>query len=137
MSVLSPPSSANVLSPPASADRRSPWTAQSQPRNPLSQRLYKVLHTNYDDEATKSALRTISAVYASQTASKGKQVIKEDGSVDVDSSLNELAVEPVLGESAARARKHLRRDMEQKLAEGSQKFLQIFGQVNEAIMLLL
>lgn len=38
---------------------------------------------------------------------------------------------PPPGETAAKARKNLRRDIERKLAEGSQKFLKAFGEVNE------
>jgi len=42
-----------------------------------------------------------------------------------------IDMENVAGESAARARKNLRRDMENKLAEGSRQFLKAFGEVDQ------
>lgn len=35
------------------------------------------------------------------------------------------------GQSAATARKHLKKDVEKKLAEGSRKFLDAFGEVDQ------
>jgi hypothetical protein len=105
-------------------------------------RLYKVLSTNFEDAATKEALQTLSDLYAQST--KGKEPIKladefedddiEDISQDsagVTANLSQLAVEAVPGEIAARARKHLRRDMEKKLAEGSRQFLNALGEVDQ------
>ena len=89
----------------------------SQPRNPVSLRLYKVLSTNYDDEDTRQALGTLSDLYATP---KGEDTI-----------------ESVPGESAAKARKYLRRDMENRLTEGSRKFLEALGEVDSVRSLFL
>uniref|UniRef100_A0A8H7Y3X8 Conserved oligomeric Golgi complex subunit 6 n=1 Tax=Psilocybe cubensis TaxID=181762 RepID=A0A8H7Y3X8_PSICU len=115
-------------------DRKASWTPQT--RNPVSARLYKVLSTNFDDEDTRQALRTLSDLYATP---KGKEIqpsIEEADdellqdtsgtSVSNDSALIEL----VPGELAARARRNLRRDMENQLAEGSKKFLEALGEVD-------
>ncbi|KAF7306576.1 E3 ubiquitin-protein ligase PEP5 [Mycena indigotica] len=98
--------------------------SRAQARNPIALRLYKVLGTNFDDETTREALYTLSELYA--TPVKGKDAPEEE--------LNEEALtECVPGESAARARKNLRRDMEQKLAEGSQQFLATFAEVDQRL----
>lgn len=145
MSVRSPP-----LSP--KNTRQDSSKANSHARNPVSLRLYKVLGTNFNDEATKEALRTLSDLYSSQTAAsslKGKEVQREaddlyddDDDAEDDGPLSKAAVnsntsgtstfvELVPGESAAKARKNLRRDMENKLAEGSRQFLKAFGEVDQ------
>ena len=107
--------------------------AVSQPRNPVSLRLYKVLSTNYDDEDTRQALGTLSELYATPK-SKDTLVVAEDVDDEVfcdsvDASTTALA-ESVPGESAVKARKYLRRDMENKLTEGSKKFLEALGEVD-------
>ena len=107
MSVRSPPHSPKRPQQPSNK-------ANLHTRNIISPRLYKVLGTNFNDEATKEALRTLSDLYVLQTATSGTSTF----------------VELVPGESAARARKNLRRDMENKLAEGSRQFLRAFGEVD-------
>src|ERR1700722_6805184 len=92
----------------------------AQTRNPIALRLYKVLGTNFSDDATKEALRTISELYIPSTV-PGRG---DEG----------LEITP--GESAARARKNLRRDMENKLAEGSREFLKAFGEVDQVCLFL-
>ncbi|KAJ7814128.1 oligomeric complex COG6 [Mycena olivaceomarginata] len=89
----------------------------TQSRNPISLRLYKVLGTNFDDDATREALQTLSELYATSSTLKGKEILRN---VEED-------------ESAARARKNLRRDMERKLAEGSHQFLEAFGEVDQKL----
>lgn len=79
----------------------------------VSLRLYKVLSTNFDDGDTQQALGTLSELYGTVIA------------------------EGVPGESAAKARKYLRRDMENKLAEGSRKFLEALGEVDSVSRLFL
>ncbi|PPQ84070.1 hypothetical protein CVT26_013151, partial [Gymnopilus dilepis] len=124
---------------PTQADRKTSWTAQS--RFPASTRLYKVLSSNFDDEDTRQALWTLSELYA--TPAKGKEVKTapaEEAEDELDHEKADSAqpttaavptlVESVPGESAARARKNLRRDMEKKLAEGSKKFLDALGEVD-------
>ncbi|KAF7966770.1 hypothetical protein HWV62_37065 [Athelia sp. TMB] len=126
----------------------SPGAALTQ-RNPISLRLYKVLGTNFTDEATKEALRTLSDLYVlpPPTTSKADETqhdaddfdeddAEEDGSMQspffVPTGPDSFA-EAVPGESAVRARKNLRRDMENKLAEGSQQFLKAFGEVDQKL----
>ena len=133
---LMPLSMATMARPPAlSSESRVP--SSSAPKNPVSLRLYKVLSTRFDDESTREALQTLSELYT--TPSKGKEIAREeepeaDREDEVprptqakDASLKEL----IPGESAARARKHLRKDMESKLAEGSRAFLQAFAEVDQ------
>lgn len=116
--------------------------SSTQSRNPVALRLYKVLSTNFEDAATREALQTLSDLYT-PPSTRGKEPAKpideledEDDTEDVESdggsaTLNLLPVELVPGEIAARARKHLRRDMEKKLAEGSRQFLKALGEVDQ------
>ena len=107
--------------------------------NPISLRLYKVLGANYDDPGTKEALDTLSAFYA--TPATGSSVSRElNGREDAKSEADEDGLEATAdsrkmvytpSDTAVRARKSLRRDTEAKLAEGSQKFLKAFGEVDE------
>lgn len=116
-------------------------SSNPQARNPVSLRLYKILGTNFDDEATKGALQTLSDLYATSEAPKGKDVKRdaeymddEDDDTAAKSVVrvdNSLLIETLPGESAARARRNLRRDMENKLAEGSRQFLKAFGEVDQ------
>ena len=120
------------------------WTHQS--RNPVSSRLYKVLGTNFNDDATREALRTLSELYAPTFSGKG-----QDGKRDIDENDEDVEEEEITsgtpsfgqdnvlseaipGESAAKARKHLRRDMEKKLTEGSRQFLKAFGDVDQVCL---
>lgn len=112
----------------------------NQSRNPVSLRLYKVLGTNFDHEATREALQTLSELYAtSATTVKGKEIARSAEDDELDEELvrptgivaEELLTEAIPGESAARARKNLRRDMEKKLAEGSHQFLKAFSEVDQ------
>ncbi|KAF7320183.1 Conserved oligomeric Golgi complex subunit 6 [Mycena kentingensis (nom. inval.)] len=102
-------------------------------RNPVSLRLYKVLGTNFDDPATREALQTLSELYATpHPVLKHKDAFQpsEDDPFDDPPRLDNVPSEPA---SAARARRHLRKDMEQKLADGSQKFLAAFGEVDQRL----
>lgn len=131
-----------------SSPRSSTTRLTPQPRNPISLRLYKVLGTNFNDEATKEALRTLSDLYAAPASStgpiKGKDVQRDNDEVDDEeaeddvlwgkapmTTAGEAFVESVPGESAVKARKNLRRDMENKLAAGSRQFLKAFGEVDQ------
>lgn len=124
---------------PQSTDRKQ---SSAQTRNPVALRLYKVLSTNFEDTATREALQTLSDLYA-PLSTKGKEPVKlvdefedeDDIKDDIpDNSnlmVNQTSVELIPGEIATRARKHLRRDMEKKLAEGSRQFLKILGEVDQ------
>jgi conserved oligomeric Golgi complex subunit 6 len=139
-SPLSPPAIAHSLS-----ARSDGWNAQS--RNPISSRLYKVLGTTYNDEGTKEALRTLSDFYCSNKApissvsskktstNAWEDELEGEDDDDVLDLLKQVPSEHVAttapGEIAARARKNMRRDVERKLAEGSRKFLDAFGDVDQ------
>ena len=113
-----------------------------QPRNPVSLRLYKVLSTNFDDEDTRQALGTLSDLYATPKAKDTLAVVEElddevlNDPVDASCAPTVLA-ESVPGESAAKARRYLRRDMENRLTEGSRKFLEALGEVDSVRSLFL
>ncbi|KAG7452966.1 oligomeric complex COG6 [Guyanagaster necrorhizus] len=130
MPSLTPPTSST----PSVALRKTSTSAQS--RNPVSLRLYKVLGTNFDDEATKEALCTLSDLYATPSSRKGKVVQRgnDDDDDDDDTRVRSKdAAEMLPGEMAARARRNLRKDMEQKLAEGSRRFLAAFREVDQKL----
>jgi hypothetical protein len=154
-----------VFSPPAISSsssfgaRSDAWTSQT--RNPVSLRLYKVLGTKYDDEATKEALKTLSDFYAPTSSSTNTSTSATKGAVDAD-EWNESESEdegsdevprsgqqrPVPssqfaflkdrppGEVAAKARRNMRRDVEKRLADGSRKFLEAFGDVDQVCVCL-
>ena len=117
----------------------SSWTPQ--PRNPISLRLYKVLSTNFDDQATREALGTLSEVYASGNLSNSKEAqtttaVLEDGEFEDGRQGDGVVVEEeVPGELAARARKSMRKGMENKLMEGSQRFVEALMEVDEVCFL--
>ena len=107
----------------------------SQPRNPVSLRLYKVLSTNFDDEDTRLALGTLSDLYATPKGKDTPAVVEDiddevlNDSIDA-SNVPTMLAESIPGESAMKARKYLRRDMENRLTEGSRKFLEALGEVD-------
>jgi len=124
------PSTASVGVP---GERKASWTPQT--RNPVSLRLLSDLY------ATPSPP-------PSTTSNKGKEselqqavLVGEDGDDELVLHDGDMVpthvtpapavlVEDVPGESAARARKNLRRDMENQLAEGSREFLEALGEVD-------
>ncbi|KAF8329058.1 oligomeric Golgi complex subunit 6 [Amanita rubescens] len=129
------PSSSSTLSH-TSTDRQNASSTPTQGRNPITLRLYKILGTSFDDVATREALHTLSEFY-SQTSSSGDK--PPDSGVDGTDG-NEFGIMKksgpsgvVSGELAAKARKNFRRDMENKLAEGSQQFMKVLGEVNEKV----
>ncbi|KAF8526040.1 oligomeric complex COG6 [Hysterangium stoloniferum] len=124
---------------PSSLDQRGD-VPQSLAWNPISLRLYKVFGANYEDAGTREALDTLSIFYSTPPTTALSRDINED-----DDSGNEL-YENTLEDAphrrvamhtsrgvAAKARKNLRRDTEVRLAEGSQKFLTAFSEVDEKL----
>jgi conserved oligomeric Golgi complex subunit 6 len=118
--------------------------------NPISLRLNKVLGTNFNDKATREALETLSALYCppppATLTSTSSQVPSTPPPPTRTGAANTTTVggaglwnigkeglptETVPGESAARARKNLKVDMELKLAEESQRFLDAFEDVEQ------
>ena len=129
------------VSPAAVVDiNRRSQTASPSPlaRNPVSLRLYKVLGATFDDDATREALSTLSDLYA---PSGPTLVAKEDDAVlhdEIDEADGEKIKDvpsflrgALAGDTAVKARKHLRRDIESKLEEGSLRFLAAFGAVDQ------
>lgn len=121
-------------------------TSSPQPQNPIALRLYKVLGANFDDAATREALQTLSELYAPTSVlhppSKVKDVTRDGDDTHLDdiedtegqsrTAVNGVHVaEPLPGDIAARARRNLRRDVENRLAESSRKFLKAFGDVDK------
>jgi len=109
-----------------------------QSRNPVALRLYKVLNTNFDNEETRQALQTLSDIYASP---KSKEVLDVATVIDITEedagsetthapATHTVLVENAPGELAARARKNLRRDVENKLVDTSKNFLEALGEVD-------
>ena len=131
-----------TVSPAAAADiNRRSQTASPSPlaRNPVSLRLYKVLGATFDDDATREALSTLSDLYAPSgptlVAKEEDVVVSHD---DVDDADGERIKDvpsflrgTLAGDTALKARKHLRRDIESKLEEGSLRFLTAFGAVDQ------
>jgi conserved oligomeric Golgi complex subunit 6 len=107
--------------------------------NPISLRLYKVLGANYDDAGTREALDTLSTFYTtpalasptSKEADGGEDIISEADENGSEITARWQKVVSLPRDTAAKARKSLRRDTEERLAEGSQKFLRAFGEVDE------
>ena len=137
--MMSSSSSPTVANSSSQSPQRTRTTQTPQSRNPVAVRLYKVLNTKFDDEDTKQALQTLSQLYTSPVKAKEAQFTvaltdEEEEIVGQDIASpgipSATQFETVPGESAARARKNLRRDMENKLAEGSRKFLEALGEVD-------
>ncbi|KAG7088505.1 hypothetical protein E1B28_012492 [Marasmius oreades] len=123
----------------SSNEERKAYQTGTQSRNPIHLRLYKVLGTNFDDQATREALQTLSELYATNGSSTEGAAAGEDGRSRGESSLGKpspVYVESTPGETAARARKHLKRDMEKQLAEGSHQFLEVFKELDSRLATL-
>lgn len=102
----------------------------SSRHNPISLRIYKAIGTSFDDPSSRQALEIASSFYSpssSSTSSSGQagKNAPEEG----DDLLSRRTL--VKGQTAAMARKHLKRDVEAKLAGGSQRFLDAFGEVDK------
>jgi len=104
------------------------------------------LGTNFDDEGTRQALKTVSELYGPSSTAHPISRKPPKPSTDSDSDETEeqdtnvtqnafadtfLGSANIPGDTAARARKHLRRDVENKLTEASHKFLKAFGEVDQ------
>jgi hypothetical protein len=122
-------------------------TASPSPlaRNPVSLRLYKVLGATFEDEATREALSTLSDLYAPSGSSIVVSTTKEDtiglDGIDQGEAESVKDVPSFLrgappGDTAAKARKHLRRDIESKMEEGSLRFLAAFSVVDQVRIFL-
>ena len=138
-----PPQSPAPASSPSYLPSRNASAPVSAPqtRNPITIRLRKILGTNFTDEATSEALRTLSELYGTQSpipASCSKEPTTDDTDSDDDWDDENANAGPAAedrregsNETTSRARKNLHRDLENKLAQGSQQFLAAFSQVDQ------
>lgn len=97
-------------------------------RNPISLRLYKVLNASYDDKALQEALEILDDVYEVRGAALHGESEAMRGMKDVDSDDQPKATD--LRSAAAKARNSLKRDIEIRGSQGSQRFLRIFKHIN-------
>lgn len=102
-----------------------PPPAPSSRHNPISLRIYKAIGTSFDNPGSREALEIASSFYAPSI--KGKE--KADAVELDDEALPERRT--LKGQTAAMARKHLKRDVEARLAGGTRKFLEAFGEVDK------
>ncbi|RSH94849.1 Golgi transport complex subunit 6 [Saitozyma podzolica] len=144
-----------LLGPPPRPRRQLRHTlARGGRANPISLRIYKALGTSFDDPGSREALEIASSFYApvqaqAQAQSPGKEKGKAkadegdgtDEGVTVDPLVQRRTLRAPLGvtgrtSAAAMARTQLKRDVETKLATGSQKFLEAFGEVDKKLDVL-
>lgn len=136
---LGPTSTKPMATPPPSLQPTAPSS-----RNPVALRLYKILGANFDDEGTRQALNTVSELYGPSSTPHpiSQKPVKPSTDSDSDEGQDSIHTQNtfadtflgsanVPGDTAARARKHLRRDVENKLTEASHKFLKAFGGVDQ------
>lgn len=105
-------------------------------RNPITHRLRKILATSFTDPATVEALQTLSQLYSPPQPDSAVNTADNDGDDSSDSDEDTEQQHPqddVIDETAARARKNLQRDLENKLAGESVHFLHAFGEVNQKL----
>ena len=111
-----------------------PAPAPTSRNNPISLRIYKAIGTSFDDPASRQALEIASGLYSG----KGKAKEIDHGEYDVvdgEDEADDIAVRRAgKGESAAMARKWLKRDIEGRMASSSQKFLEAFGEVDKVCL---
>lgn len=125
----SPPGPSRSLS--RSLSGTAPAPIPTSRNNPLSLRIYKAIGTTFDDPASRQALEIASSLYSGK--GKAREIGHADGgdsneAVDGEGSSSRRAGK---GESAALARKWLKRDVESRLATSSQRFLEAFGEVDK------
>lgn len=107
--------------------------------NPISLRIYKAISTNFDDKASRDALEIASGFYAKRDKGKAKagpspSPDSGDGGGGGDGNDDDELVprrRTLKGQSAAAARRNLKRDVEARMAGGSQRFLDAFGEVDK------
>lgn len=135
----------------SSSSGLTPIPAPTSRNNPISLRIYKAISTSFDDPASQEALQIASSFYSGdrgldlRTSLKGKGRAEQNGHGPLQEEQEDEASREVSGEesdwangrraakgeSAAMARKWLKKDIEGRLAGGSQRFLDAFGQVDQ------
>ncbi|WRT63924.1 uncharacterized protein IL334_000851 [Kwoniella shivajii] len=129
MSVRSPPPAPSP-SRSLSLSLSTPTSMPSSRNNPISLRIYKTIGTSFDDPSSREALELASSFYAPVDKGKGKAETQDE----LEDGLPRRRT--LKGQSAATARKWLKRDIEGTLASGSQRFLEAFGEVDEKLEVL-
>ena len=97
--------------------------APSSRHNPISLRIYKAIGISFDDPGPRQALEIASGFYAPSVKGKEKAEDQDDDVVPERRTLK--------GQSAAMARRYLKKDVDSRLAGGSRKFLEAFGEVDK------
>lgn len=104
-------------------------------RNPITHRLRKILATSFTDPTTVEALQTLSQLYTAPQPDNAVDAANGDrdewSGSDEDDAEQQHPQDNIIDEMAARARKNLQRDLENKLAQDSEHFLHAFGEVNQ------
>jgi hypothetical protein len=127
-----PPTPTRSLSQSGPSSSFAPPSLSSSRNNPISLRIYKAIGTTFDDTGSREALELVSNFYAPTHSIKGKEKAEEVLINGHGHEEEELPRRRTLkGQSAATARKYLKKDVERKLAEGSRKFLDAFGEVDQ------
>ncbi len=91
-----------------------PSRTLSATRNPISLRLWKMIgSTSFDDPSSREALQTVSDYYT-QDRKRRRYDLQSEG-----------------GAAALAARRGFKRDLETQLSQGSTRFLEAFGEVDE------
>lgn len=106
-------------------------------RNPITHRLRKILATSFTDPTTVEALQTLSQLYTAPQPDNAVDAANGDrdewSGSDEDDAEQQHPQDNIIDEMAARARKNLQRDLENKLAQDSEHFLHAFGEVNQKL----
>ena len=132
-----PPTPSRSLSQSGPSSSFATPSLSSSRNNPISLRIYKAIGTTFDDAGSREALELVSSFYAPTVSAKGKEkelVVHENGNSNGHGYAEEEELprrRTLKGQSAATARKYLKKDVEKKLAEGSRKFLDAFGEVDQ------
>ncbi|WWC58354.1 uncharacterized protein I303_100894 [Kwoniella dejecticola CBS 10117] len=115
-----------------------PTAIPSSRTNPISLRIYKTVGTSFDDPSSREALELVSSFYSSSSSTiKGKGKSDQQDGFTSDNVEEGLPRRRTLkGQSAATARKWLKKDIESTLATGSQNFLKAFAEVDEKLEVL-
>jgi hypothetical protein len=116
--------SASLLAPGPSASGSATPTPAASRNNPISLRIYKAIGTSFDDRSSREALEIASSFYSA----KGKGRADDDDILPIRRTLK--------GQSAATARRNLKRDVEARMAGGAQRFLTAFGDVDQKLDVL-
>lgn len=116
---------ATLLSARQGSGSSTPSPAASR-NNPISLRIYKAIGTSFDDRSSREALEIASNFYSSTSKGKGRADSPPEDGEDVMPIRRTLR-----GQSAATARRNLKRDVEARMAGGAQRFLEAFGEVDQ------